>query len=263
MASTITITTPGNPVTTISISSSAATTVVGAGAGEEIEIGYWNIRGLAAPLRMMCEYAGVKYKDVQFDDFAKYSERKAVLKEKNPLVNLPYIVDGDVVVSQSNSCLQYLGAKLGLDAKDTTSVAYLRNSQALHEIFDLRNATVDLVYAFGGKTRDLNEFKENTVKFFEKSVPATCAKLEGFLKVGGTPMITGTTPASSDFHIFEILDQAEKLAAASGRESVLADFPLLKALHETFKGMPQLQEYFAGPQYALPCNNKLAKAYFV
>ncbi len=36
------------------------------------------------------------------------------LKEKNPLVNLPYVVDGEVVVSQTNACLAYLGRRLNL-----------------------------------------------------------------------------------------------------------------------------------------------------
>ena len=31
----------------------------------KITMGYWGIRGLGAPLRMMLEYAGAEYEDVQ------------------------------------------------------------------------------------------------------------------------------------------------------------------------------------------------------
>ena len=41
-------------------------------------------------------------------------DAKPALKAKNSLMNLPYVMDGDVVVTQSQACLQYLARKLGL-----------------------------------------------------------------------------------------------------------------------------------------------------
>merc|ERR1739848_610747 len=35
--------------------------------GPKYTIGYWNIRGLAVPMRMMLEYTGVEYKEEQYD----------------------------------------------------------------------------------------------------------------------------------------------------------------------------------------------------
>jgi hypothetical protein len=32
----------------------------------QVVIGYWSIRGLAAPLRMMCEYSGVPYTNKEY-----------------------------------------------------------------------------------------------------------------------------------------------------------------------------------------------------
>ena len=37
---------------------------------------------------------------------------------KNSLANLPYILDGSNVITQSNSCLLFLGTKLGIDKPD-------------------------------------------------------------------------------------------------------------------------------------------------
>ena len=87
----------------------------------QITIGYWSIRGLAAPLRMMLMYSGIPFQSTSFDvvakegggwDISDWSNQKPALKAKNPLMNLPYLIDGDVVVAQSNACFLYLGRKL-------------------------------------------------------------------------------------------------------------------------------------------------------
>jgi glutathione S-transferase len=38
---------------------------------------------------------------------------KAKLAETNPFANLPYVLDGETVVSQSNACLVYLAGRFG------------------------------------------------------------------------------------------------------------------------------------------------------
>lgn len=37
------------------------------GYGLQIIVGYWKIRGLAAPLRMICQYAGADYISKEYD----------------------------------------------------------------------------------------------------------------------------------------------------------------------------------------------------
>ena len=90
-------------------------------ASSQITIGYWSIRGLAAPLRMMMMHANVPFHSATYDvvakegggwDISDWSSQKPALKAKNPLMNLPYLVDGDVVVAQTNACFLYLGRKL-------------------------------------------------------------------------------------------------------------------------------------------------------
>ncbi len=89
---------------------------------ESVVVGYWSIRGLGAPLRMMVMYAGVPLQAENYDvtmpaeggfDLSHWFGTKPALKERNALVNLPYIIDGDFVVSQSNACCVYLGRKFG------------------------------------------------------------------------------------------------------------------------------------------------------
>ncbi len=90
---------------------------------DAVTVGYWSIRGLAAPLRMMVLFANAPLNAVNYDcrptadgrfDRSDWKQVKPDLKEKNPLINLPYVLDGDIIVSQTNACFSYLGRKFGL-----------------------------------------------------------------------------------------------------------------------------------------------------
>lgn len=127
-----------------------------------LTIGYWDIRGLGAPLRMMAEYAGESYDAKLFDsrtgDWATY---KAELIKINPFANLPFVKDGEQVITQSNACMSYLGAKFGLLGVGDGERALVE--QCLCQVMDLRN---DAVAQFYGKqsahpTTDAARYREN------------------------------------------------------------------------------------------------------
>jgi len=104
---------------------------------------------------MICEYGGLEYeakcyeihkqadgsynKNEWFgtDDPVVYAGTKPDLKSKNALMNLPYVVDGDLVVTQTIACLRYLGKKAGLNG--TTDEEAVIVDQILCEAQDLRN----------------------------------------------------------------------------------------------------------------------------
>ena len=71
-------------------------------------------------------------------DTSSWFGPKASLREKNPLLNLPYVRDGDALITQSNACMVYLGDKLGL--MGDTAQDRIEIEQLLCECMDLRNA---------------------------------------------------------------------------------------------------------------------------
>merc|ERR1719350_1435969 len=84
-------------------------------------IGYHKIRGLGAPLRMMMFYKSEPFQNVGYGADMKeswFGDEKPKLAEKNACINLPYIIDGDSVVTQSMTCGLYLGKKLGIDTEE-------------------------------------------------------------------------------------------------------------------------------------------------
>jgi len=154
----------------------------------ELKVGYWSIRGLGAPLRMMCEHAQVPYEAVLYDvavtaegfDRSCWFGPKAAIKAKNPLANLPYIIDGDTVVTQSNACMTYLGKKFGL--LGATEIDFTDCQQCLCEIMDFRNDCVRVFYGGGDLSRLM--------------ASPSLGKLASWLEFKGTTFLVGSSPTA-------------------------------------------------------------------
>jgi hypothetical protein len=78
-----------------------------------LKIGYWKIRGLIAPVRYILEYLGVPYEEVQYEqgDAPDY-DRSCWFSVKEKLgldfPNLPYLIDGDVQITESSAIMRYI-----------------------------------------------------------------------------------------------------------------------------------------------------------
>ena len=74
-----------------------------------MELGYWALRGLGEPSRMLLRYKGAEWKNtaIPFADAAMWlSEKKENLGLDFP--NLPYLYDGDVKLTESLAIMRYL-----------------------------------------------------------------------------------------------------------------------------------------------------------
>lgn len=65
-------------------------------------LGYWNVRGLASPIRNLLRYKEAEFEE-KFYEFGE-EERKEWLSDRTTLdldfPNLPYYIDGDVKLTQ-------------------------------------------------------------------------------------------------------------------------------------------------------------------
>lgn len=110
---------------------------------------YWPIRGLAERIRMLLEYLEIPYEDRKItdrDDWFK-KEKPSI---NDPFINLPYLKDGEEIVSESEAILLHLiykGKKkelLGKDEKQKIEVVKVRGA-----FNDMYTAYVRTMYGGG------------------------------------------------------------------------------------------------------------------
>ena len=75
---------------------------------EKPRLGYWNIRGLVNPIRLLLGYLEVDFDETLYDpgDPESWFSVKETLGLALP--NIPYLFDGDVQVTEHTAIMQYL-----------------------------------------------------------------------------------------------------------------------------------------------------------
>lgn len=80
--------------------------------GDKFTLAYWNIQGRAHPSRYLLAYHNVEFEDKQYvEDDEWFGRDKLTLN--TPFPNLPYIKDGDFILSESTAIIQYAALKTG------------------------------------------------------------------------------------------------------------------------------------------------------
>mmetsp|Transcript_45894 Transcript_45894/g.109303 ORF Transcript_45894/g.109303 Transcript_45894/m.109303 type:complete len:264 (-) Transcript_45894:109-900(-) len=241
----------------------------------EIETGYWNFRGLGAPMRMICHFGGAQppaWKDVKYD-VTRHASRdggdarwvskeweksvKPTLKAQNPFVSLPYVLNRSTgeVVSQSNAVYLYLGRLFGLNGQ--TQQEQIANEQVLFQSYSLWLEVVDLVYPFK-LNKDAESFHAALDVHLARHLATYYDKFEDWLQRTRQAFFCGDRPCTADFHVWEMLDQHEQMAERFQKPSPLRKYQYLQVYYEKVRGLPRLQAYFTSEDSRLPVNNKMA-----
>lgn len=215
-----------------------------------MKLGYWKIRGLAEPIRMLLHYAGVDFEEVIYEqgegpgfDKSVWFDVKFNLGLDFP--NLPYLVDGDLNLTQTISILHYLSAKTGLYPKSSNLGNISRFDMIDHVIQDFFIAGVRLCYSPKEAFEANKESVIKTGKGFMNQFSAALGKNKFF----AGDEITGT-----DFFMFEAIDRFVRLDAS------FIEHGNLKKFMERIRDLPQLEKYFSSPEstHNWALNNKHA-----
>ena len=218
----------------------------------KLKLTYWQIRGLAAPLRMMLSFADIPFEETRYawgqaGDW--FGTDKPALQGRNALANLPNITNDSGVVTQSNACFMYVARMTGLAGTDSDQLTKIE--QVLFDTYDLRDALCNMVYWYKGFCRNKGEFDEQKGKYFAEKAMPFFDKQENWLGQVGSTFFTGDAPTAADFHVWEQLDQHIDLASDVGAASPLEGREKLAAFYAAFKALPQLANYFASDAYGL------------
>jgi glutathione S-transferase len=220
---------------------------------------------------MMVLYSGAKLNAVNYRvtvapdstgealkwDHSAWFGSKPALKDMNPLMNLPYIVDGDIVVAQTNACFQYLGRKFNM--LGSNEVEQIQCEQLLCEVMDLRNKMVGFAYNAGATKATAESLlkdvtgKNGILQKFELWLAREKAQDRS-----GT-FLVGNRASAPDFHLWEMLHQYSVMAQfyELGGDA-LGAFPHLMQFRESFAALPGNVRYFTSPLASMPFNNNMA-----
>ncbi|XP_047218706.1 glutathione S-transferase Mu 3-like [Girardinichthys multiradiatus] len=209
-------------------------------------LAYWDIRGLAQPIRLLLEYTGTNYKDKfyvcgeapDYDKSCWFGEKE---KLGIDFANLPYLVDGDRKITQSNAIMRYIARKHNMCGE--TEDEKIRLDVMENQAMDFRNGFVMLCYL------DM----ENKKPGYLKSLPGVLKQFSDFL--GDRKWFAGDKITFVDFIMYELLDQHRMFLP-----TCLDDYKNLRDLMDRFEALEKIAAYMKSDRFMkTPVNNRMAK----
>ena len=204
-------------------------------ADKKVILGYWGVAGLGNPLRYILSYADVDFKDEIYSDQAKwFGEDK--LNLGIPLPNLPYLIDGDFKLSESNALLRYIPKRFGkADLLGKTIEDQARIDQILGVVGDIQSAVSTSLREEGWEAKKAEVYAKGKDKL---------AALENFVQENyaiGYLTIADFKLADFVYVLFNLFPEESK------------DLKNLKSIQETVYNLPQVKKYLAtGVRNAFP-----------
>jgi len=187
-------------------------------------LGYWNIRGLAQPIRLLLAYSGTEYEDKRYDDPNTWFDTdKKTLGLDFP--NLPYYIDGDLKLTQSLAIIRHIARQTKLDGQSEEE--QLRVGLVEQQLVDLNTAFTRICYDPNFETLKVD---------YLKNLPNNLELLSNFL--GERPFLAGESVTYVDFMAYEFLDKINALAPEE-----LAKVDNLKKYSERVESLPQIANY--------------------
>jgi len=200
----------------------------------EVTLGYWAVRGLAEPIRLLMEYTGLKYNQKKYTTGDDWQQDKAALGFDFP--NVPYLLDGDKKVTESDAILQYVAIRsghkelLGTTDDDKVKLATIRGV-----FLDARTEVGKAIYN--------PKFDEIFPGVLTASIFPKFANLDKFIGDKGVGLI-GTGLTYIDFQFYE---SAQLLLCYDAK--IFDNYPNLKRVIDTIENNANIQAYKASDRY--------------
>ena len=212
-----------------------------------ITLGYWKIRGLAANIRYQLAYSGIDYENVEYEqgdapDFSRapWLDHKFTLGLDFP--NLPYLVDGDLKITETFAIHKYLADKYQPDLLGKTAETRATVNQLAGVIYDLKmKVTMPCYMGDGTNDAAIGEMKNR--------LPPIVAFL------GQKKFLAGDDVVWLDFYLYELIQLMAFL-----NPDFKTDYPTLDAYQKNVGELPKVKEYVETSfETARTFNNKSAK----
>jgi len=197
-----------------------------------LTLGYWPFGGLAQPARYIFEYYKVPFTNKTYTDRETWfgTDKPAL---NTPLANLPYIKDGDVVITESVAVYQYAALKANPELRGKTDLDKIYVSQVYGVLCDLKEKVVPLAFN--------PDFEKIKVEKLKETVDPLLAKLSS--KLGDQEYLIGYI-TYVDFIAFYFCEMLQRMNAPT-----LEAYPNLVKLVERFNNNENIKAYKASDRY--------------
>jgi len=159
------------------------------------------------------------------------------------LPNLPYLIDGDLKLTQSKAIVYYLGRKHGLMGKNLQEEAFVM--MLCEQAHDLRSRFSDLCYGLEG------DFETAKKTFIETILTEHLIQLDAYLDNNKSKFAVGDQPTVADFQLFEYVNCS---CSIDGGHELLDKYTNVKEFLQRIRELPELKEYIVKSHAQLPIN---------
>ena len=219
----------------------------------DITLGYWGIRGLAHPIRLLLISADVPFSEVRLgvmQDGTQLHENKegddwqSVRSTLDmPFPNLPYLIDtsrgSTVRLSQSNAILRYLARCFNFYGDSETDRCEIDVLQ--DEAYDFRNEIIDTAYTLG------EEYAAVFEHFSNNALPHYLDSFETYLTSrDDKDFFVGSRLSLVDFVLYELFWQMTLMVPNSITDS---SRPTLFTFIKAFENAPRIANYLQSENY--------------
>ena len=210
-----------------------------------LKFGYWNLRGMGEPIRLLMEYLEIPY---EWKEYTPATANEWFEQDKINLgidfPNLPYVIDGDFKTSQTQTILKYLGRKYGMFGGQTNE-EIAQQEALMDNVFDFRTRFAMICYGIG-------DFEEKKKEFLD-ALPTRLQYYEDWL--ASRKWLTGDKLFVGDFLFWSGLD-----AIACLEPSYLDKFPNVTKYKKEIEVIPQIEKFLKSDKFAkFPVNGPSAQ----
>ena len=199
---------------------------------DKLTVAYWGTQGLAHPIRWLLAYHKIDFEDKHYTDREEWAKDKTALPTDFP--NLPYIKDGETVITESVAVLQYAAWKTGnKDIFGKNPLDSIKVTQLYSFLCDLRTVIVDLV-----KNKEYEKVRDETLN--SKAAPF----LEKLSKNLGEKDYALGYLTWVDFSFFNLVDILHRM-----NPEFLKKWPNLEKYWERFNNAEGIQTFRKSEKY--------------
>ena len=209
-----------------------------------IELYYWGIKGRAAVIRILLKYLEVDFVEKNPkspQEYAQWGQEAQQAKGLN-FINLPFIVDGDFALSESQAIAYYICKKFG------KTPLYGANLEEEAQVQELLGVIKDLATIIGKSVFNKDHKAALEMNFKEGSnVDKVLGELSRFL--GNKTFLLGDDFRYPDLDLASILSFINMALLSAEVENLLDKYENLKVFARRVLALPRIGEYVESEEF--------------